>query len=65
MEVLMSFYEDREEEKEEDGEFRKKKSRMYFVSEYKVVFFPLPIYSCFLLYYLTWLALCNVGGIEM
>jgi hypothetical protein len=53
MEVLMSFYKDREEEKEEDGEFRKKKSRMYFVSEYKVVFFPLPIYSCFLLYYLT------------
>jgi len=24
---------------------RKKKSRMCFISEYKVVFFPLPIYS--------------------
>jgi len=28
----MSFYEDREEEKEEDVEFRKKKQRMCFLS---------------------------------
>ena len=54
----MSFYEDREEKNEEDGEFRKKKPRMCFVSEYKVVFFPtsylfmlpfiLPDLTCFM-----------------
>ena len=30
MKVLMSFYKDRKEEKEEDVELRKKKQRMYF-----------------------------------
>jgi len=30
MEILMSFYEDKEEEKEEDVELRKKKQRMCF-----------------------------------
>jgi hypothetical protein len=48
----MSFYEDRKKEKEEDVELRKRKQRMCFVSEYKV-FKPPPVYSCFLLYYLT------------
>jgi len=60
----MSFYEDREKEKEEDVELRKRKQRMCFVLEYKVFELPL-VYSCFLLYYLTWLASYNVGGVEM
>jgi hypothetical protein len=53
MKILTSFYEDRENEGEEDVEFRKKKQRMcFFVSEYKVSN-PFSIYSTSLLYYLA------------
>jgi len=65
MKILTSFYEDRENEGEEDVEFRKKKQRMcFFVSEYKVSN-PFSIYSTSLLYYLAWLASYNIGGVEM
>jgi hypothetical protein len=51
MEVLMSFYEDRKEDKEEDGEFMKNKSWMCFVLEYKV-FLPLLFLSIHASFYI-------------
>jgi hypothetical protein len=57
MKILTSFYEDRENEGEEDVEFRKKKQRMcFFVSEYKV---SNPFLYILLLFYIIWLDLLH------
>ena len=52
MKILISFYEDKEEEGEEDVEFRLKKKNCVYVSKYKVSN-PFPVCSCFLLYYMA------------